>query len=511
MNALLTLPVLLPALAGGLSLALSRHSTAQRLVSLAVLVGVSADAAALLVLSDRHGPQVVAVGGWPAPIGIALVADRLSALLLLVAVLVALAVLLFAIGQGAADESAAIAAVFHPAYLLLIGGIGLAFLAGDLFNLFVAFEMMLASSYVLITLDAAEPRVRAGMTYVMTSLMSSLLFLTAIALLYSATGTVTLADLGDRTGALPDGLRTALSLLLLVVFGIKAAVVPLHFWLPDSYPAAPAPITAVFAALLTKVGVYAMVRTQTLLFPRTETWVLLAAVATVALLVGILGALAQDDINRLLSFALVSHIGFMLFGLALFDVTGLTGTILYMVHHITAQATLFLVSGLVVTATGTASLRRMRDRAGSPQGLAALFFVPALSLSGIPPLAGFAAKLTLLRAGVAAGDAAAWAVTAGAVVTSLLTLYAMLRLWRGAFSRPRPPAAAADLPAYPDRPGAGGRRAHPLMLGVTVGMVLGALALAALIGPLGQLSERAAADLLNPGAYREAVLGEESS
>ncbi|URN13670.1 hypothetical protein LUW77_26460 [Streptomyces radiopugnans] len=292
-------------------------------------------------------------------------ADRLSTLLLVVALAVSLAVLVFAIGQGTAEGDLP-RTPFHPAYLLLVAGVALAFLTGDLFNLFVAFELMLASSYVLINLGAGEGRIRAGMTYTITSLLSSLLFLTAIGLIYAATGTVNLADLGDRVPALPEGIRSVLSLLLLIVFGIKAAVVPLHFWLPDSYPTAPAPITAVLAALLTKVGLYAMVRTQTLLFPRSETWTPLLVAAALTLLVGIVGAVAQQDVNRLLSFVLVSHIGFMLFGLSLYTVGGLTGTVLYAVHHIAAQAALFLIAGLVVGWSGTAKLSRLARTARRP-------------------------------------------------------------------------------------------------------------------------------------------------
>lgn len=516
MTTLLAVPVLLPVLAAGLALLPARRGP-MRALSVTVLVAVLADAAALLVLADARGPLVLRAGGWDAPVGITLVADRLSALLLAVAVLVALAVLVFAIGQGTAEEQRGTAAVFHPAYLLLVAGVGLAFLTGDLFNLFVAFEVMLGSSYVLMTLDAGEARTRAGMTYTMTSLTSSLLFITAIALVYAATGTVTLAQLPDRIEALPDGLRTALSLLLLVVFGIKAALVPLHFWLPDSYPTAPAPITAVFAALLTKVGMYALLRTQTLLFPRSETWVLLAAAAVLAMLVGVLGAVAQDDINRLLSFVLVSHMGYMLFGLALFDVAGLTGTILYIVHHIVVQATLFLVAHLILRQTGTSALHRMEGRAPPTALVAALFAVPALSVAGLPPLSGFVAKLTLLRAAAADGHPAAYALAGAGVLTSLLTLYAMARLWRRVFfETTRPAAGRAPDPTAPREPRGpehgeprAPARATVLMVGAATGMAAAGVAVALCANPLARIGERAAEDLRHPEPYQSAVLVEE--
>ncbi len=436
-------------------------------------------------------------------------ADRLSALLLTVSALVALAVLLFAIGQGTAEERRRTAAVFHPAYLLLVTGVSLAYLTGDLFNLFVAFEVMLAASYVLITLDADENRTRAGMTYTIVSLTSSLLFLSLVALVYAATGTVTLAQLGPRLAELPDGLRSALALLLLAVLGIKAAIVPLHFWLPDSYPTAPAPITAVFAALLTKVGVYALLRTQTLLFPRTGVWTVLACAAIITMFVGILGAIAQDDLNRLLSFTLVSHIGFMLFGLALFDTRGLTGTILYVVHHIVVQAALFLVAGLTVRRAGTASLHRLAKRPPPGPLLVVLFAVPALSLSGIPPFSGFVAKLALLQAGVAQGGPAAYALAAAALLTSLLTLYAMTRVGTSAFmGRPSDPGKARLR--TPPEVRRGRPRGTRLMLAAAAGMTATGVAVAVCAGPLARLGEQAADDLLHPRAYRSAVLGEEN-
>ncbi|CAL9659607.1 Na(+)_H(+) antiporter subunit D [Streptomyces sp. enrichment culture] len=511
--ALLALPVLLPALGAGLSLLrLSRRVA--RALSTAVLVLVPADAAALLVLADTRGPQALHVGGWHAPLGITLVADRLSALLLTVSTLVALAVLLFAVGQGSAEEHRRTAVVFHPAYLVLVTGVGLAFLTGDLFNLFVAFEVMLAASYVLITVDADENRTGAGMTYTIVSLTSSILFLTLIALVYAATGTVTLAQLGPRLAELPDGLRGTLALLLLVVLGIKAAIIPLHLWLPDSYPTAPAPITAVFAALLSKVGVYAVLRTETLLFPRGGVWTVLACAGIVTMIVGILGAVAQDDINRLLSFTLVSHIGFMLFGIALFDVRGLTGTILYIVHHIVVQAGLFLAAGLAVIRAGTAALPRMARWPSPGAAVAVLFAVPALSLSGVPPFSGFVAKLALLRAGVAQGGEVAYSLAAAALLTSLLTLYAMTRVWTTAFagrpeSTPRGAAGGLVSPAAeaaePHPGGVGGAR---LMLAATSGMALTGVAIAVFAGPLARLGERAAGDLLRPEAYRSVVLGE---
>jgi multicomponent Na+:H+ antiporter subunit D len=402
----------LPLLAAGVSILLARWSVAQRVLSVLVLSAMVAASGALLATVDREGAAVVQVGGWAAPYGISLVADRLAALLLLVSTSVALAVLVYAIGQGIAEAredspTRLPAAIFHPVYLVLTAGVSLAFLTGDLFNLFVAFEVMLAASYVLITLGGQAAQVRAGMTYVVVSLLASVLFVTAVGLLYAATGTVNLADMAVRLQDVDPGLRLALGLLLLVVFGIKAAIFPLFFWLPDSYPTAPSPVTAIFAGLLTKVGVYAIIRTQTLLFPEELAGALgpvLLVIAALTMVVGILGAIAQDDIKRILSFTIVSHIGYMIFGLGLYTVAGLTGAVLYMVHHIVVQTTLFLAGGLIERRMATGSLRELAGLLHLAPLMAVLFFLPAINLSGIPPFSGFYAKLALVQAGIADGS-----------------------------------------------------------------------------------------------------------
>ncbi|GAB3496380.1 Na+/H+ antiporter subunit D [Amycolatopsis cihanbeyliensis] len=507
MTTLVSLPVLLPLLAAALSLVARRSPAAQRLLGVLVLTAIAAVAAVLLVHVDEQGPVVLQLGGHAPPFGITLIADRLSALLLLVSAVVTLAVLIFSIGQRIVDYGrGTTSTAFLPMYLVLCAGVSMAYLTGDLFNLFVAFEIMLSASYVLITRRSNAPRVRAGMTYVIVSLTSSLLFLTMVALVYAATGTVNMADLAVRVAELPEGVKTVLGLLVVVVFGIKAALVPLHFWLPDSYPTAPAPITAVFAGLLTKVGVYALIRTQALVFDHDASWTLLLVVAVLTMIVGVLGAIAQNDINRLMSFLLVSHIGYMLFGLALFTVIGLTGVILYVVHHIIVQAALFLVSGVVTRHTGTVSLRDMSGVAKAYPLVAVLFAVPALSLAGIPPFSGFVAKIALLRAGAEVATPTAYLVTAGAVLTSLLTLYAVAKIWVGSFwGRECPPHPDPD-PTDEVTVGTGAT-SRPMLL-ATGGLVVAGVAVAVLAGPLSAISERAANDLLDGGAYREAVLGQ---
>ena len=557
------LPVLLPLLGAAGALLVSGHPSFQRALSTTVLSAVLAVSVVLLFVADAEGASSVSVGGWAVPLGIVLVVDRLSALMLVVASTVALGVLVFAVGQGAADGSEETPlSIFHPTFLVLVAGVSNAFLAGDLFNLYVGFEILLMASYVLLTLGGTAARIRGGITYVIVSLTSSLVFLAAIGLVYAATGTVNMAQLAVRLGELPAGTQVLLQSMLLIAFGIKAAVFPLSAWLPDSYPTAPAPVTAVFAGLLTKVGVYAIIRTQTLLFPggALDGVLLWAALAT--MLIGILGAVAQSDLRRMLSFTLVSHIGYMVFGIALGTAAGLAGAVFYVAHHIAIQTTLFLVAGLFERQGGTTSIDKLGGLARRSPLLAVLFFVPAMNLAGIPPLSGFIGKLGLLQAGVADGSAGALTLVAGGVVTSLLTLLAVARVWTRAFwrspnqspaeetaaaaaaasvQRHRPASAdgagspdgtaspdgpartalqdawrrhtAVATAAEPDLPPAAGavRALRPLprtMVGATAALVALTVALTGLAGPLYGLADRASVDLLERTPYISSVFGE---
>jgi multicomponent Na+:H+ antiporter subunit D len=498
------LPVVLPLLGAGLTLTMTGRAPAQRIVSITVLTVVLAIAVVLLLLVNGSGAQSVVVGGWRPPLGIVLVIDRLSALLLVTSATVALAVLVYAVGQGTADgDSETPVSIFHPTYLILIAGVANAFLTGDLFNLYVGFEILLTASYVLLTLGGTEARIRAGVTYVIVSLVSSVLFLSAIGLVYGATGTVNLAQLAERLDALPADTRLVLHIALLLGFGIKAAVFPLAFWLPDSYPTAPAPVTAVFAGLLTKIGVYAIIRTETLLFPGGELSNVLLVAALLTLTVAILGAIVQSDLKRVLSFTLVSHIGYMMFGIALGSVAGLAAAIFYAVHHITIQTALFLASGLVERRGGSTSSRRLGGLAHLAPVLGVLYFIPAMNLAGIPPLSGFVGKLGLFRAGVAEGGWLVYTVVAAGALTSLLTLYAVARIWNVAFWR-SPLEAENPEPVLLDPSPKGAL--PPTMVAATAAMVAVGISLAVAAGPLWSLCTRATDDLVDRNAYVRTVL-----
>ncbi len=525
-HVLTPLPVLVPLIGAALTLIAGRRPRLQRFLTLTALTAVTVVCAVLLHLTDRHGTIALQVGGWGpdrpgfGPLGITLVVDRLSALMLVVSAVVLLAVVFYAIGQGIRDgDERQPVSIFLPTYLVLSAGVCNAFLAGDLFNLFVGFEILLTASFVLLTLGASQDRVRAGIAYVMVSMVSSLIFLFGIALVYATTGSLNMAQIAVRIDTVSPGTRTAVFAVLLVAFGIKAAVFPLSTWLPDSYPTAPAPVTAVFAGLLTKVGVYAIIRAHSLLFPGGALDNVLMVAGVLTMIIGILGAMAQSDIKRLLSFTLVSHIGYMVFGVALSSRLGMSGAIYYVAHHIIVQTTLFLVVGLIERQAGASTLRRLGGLAGASPILAFVFVVPALNLGGIPPFSGFIGKVALLEAGAQNGSALAWILVAGSVLTSLLTLYVVTRVWTKAFWRARVDAPEGELSAaapialledagdiaFADRDDVG--RMPAGMLIPTFGLIAVGLALTVAAGPIFAYSERAAAEVLDRGQYITAVLG----
>jgi multicomponent Na+:H+ antiporter subunit D len=524
-SVLMPLPVLIPMLAAAATMFAGRRPRLQRTITLAALSVVVVVCASLLYLADHADTLAVHVGGWEesvpgmGPLGITLVVDRLSALMMVVSSIVLLAVVLFAIGQGIRDgDERQPVSIFLPTYLVLSAGVCSAFLAGDLFNLYVSFEVLLAASFVLLTVGASTERVRVGIYYVMVSMVSSMIFLIGIALVYAATGTLNMAELAIRLNDVAPGTRSALFAVLLVAFGIKAAVFPLSTWLPDSYPTAPAPVTAVFAGLLTKVGVYAIIRAHTLLFPSGGLDRMLMVAAFLTMLVGILGAIAQTDIKRLLSFTLVSHIGYMVFGISLSSALGLSGAIYYVAHHILVQTTLFLVVGLIERQAGASTLQRLGGLAAASPLLAFVFVVPALNLGGIPPFSGFIGKVALMQAGAQDGSVLAWTLVGSSVLTSLLTLYVVSRVWTLAFWRSRADAPegtlAAAVPAalldeatdiaVIDREDVG--RMPVGMLVPTGALIAVGLTLTVLAGPIIGYTDRAAAEVMDRDRYISAVL-----
>ncbi len=492
MSVVVGLVVVLPLLAAAVVLAFRHRSAVRDVLTLSTMAATTGLAAALLVAVDRDGTVVLRVGGWAPELGIVLVADLFAALILLVAFATILVVELFAIGQRRTPAGAD-PAVVSPILLVLAGGVGLAILTGDLFTLFVAFELILVASYVLLTHQGREAQIRSGMTYVVINLFASTLFLFGVAIVYAATGTVNMALLAERIPELPAATQVGIGLWFLVVFGTKAAIFPLFSWLPDSYPTAPTTITAVFAGLLTKIGVYVLIRFFTLM-ELDELGPLLLVIAGLTMVIGVAGALAQDDVKRILSFHVVSQIGYMIMGLGIFTVAGVAGAVLFLVHQIPVKTVMFLAGGLIEDDQGTSALNKVGGLATSRPVIAVLFALPALSLAGLPPFSGFIAKLALVDAGMAAGD---YVIVVVSLVASILTLLSMTKIWIGAFWGEVTPAAVP----------ASSRRSVGIMQTSAAIAVLGTIAVAVLAGVLWPMCEQIATDLLARTPYVTAVLG----
>jgi len=487
----LILPIALPMLTGALMLFISnRHC--QRWVAFAGACALLASAIAVAVTVHTDGIQVLHAGSWAAPFGIVLVADRLSSILLVAVGVVGVAATAFAFaGVDPRRESAG----YHPVMMVLMMGVSGAFLTGDLFNLYVWFEVMLVASFVLMALYRNRTQIRAAFTYVTLNLLASTILLTVLGLLYGKTGTLNLADLSQQwsTGDLPP-LHLPMGALFFTAFGIKAALFPWFSWLPASYHAPPAAVAAIFAGLLTKVGVYSMFRVFTLLFrdvpPSAPSFVLLLSVVT--MVVGVTCALTQRDLRRVLSFNLVGHIGFTTMGLGLATSAGLAGSLLYVFHHILAITNLYLIAGIFLRMRRTSELDRLGSMYRAHPYVSLLALVPLFALAGVPPLSGAIAKIALVQAAFAAG--AYWAGGI-ALLVSLLSLLSIARVWDAAFWKPAPEDPPPALPSWKQLVPIGGLTA--LTLAFTVAA-----------GPLTELTTTIASDLLEPDAYIRAVLDE---
>jgi multicomponent Na+:H+ antiporter subunit D len=496
MTLLVALPVLVPLTTAALAFAAWRSVRVQAWLSIAGAVALLASTVALAAAVHGRGILALQAGGWPAPYGITLVADGLGALMALLAAVVGLAVVIYSMDDVDVPRQAH---GYHPLVHVLLAGVCGAFLTGDLFNLYVWFEVLLIASFVLLALGGRREQMKGALHYVTLNLVSSALFLAGAGIVYGATGTLNLADLSVRLAAAEDPrAASGAALLFLGAFSIKAAAFPVFFWLPGSYHTPPPAVSALFAGLLTKVGVYALLRVFSLVFRHDVPFThgIIVAIAAATMVSGVLGAASQSHVRRILAFHIVSQIGYMLLGLGLFVPLAVTGAVFYVAHHILVKTNLFLLGGIVARLGGTEELGRLGGLWGRRPLLSLLFLVPALSLAGVPPLSGFHAKLFLVRAGIEEGR---WALVAIALVVSLLTLYSMTKLWNEAFAKPRPPAIA---------PSPISRAAFALRVGPAAGLAALTLLVGLVPGPLFALSSRAAEQLLDPGAYVAAVLGE---
>jgi len=505
-NGLVLLPVLVPLIAGALGLLAWKRPDLQRYIAVAGSAVLLAVGIVLLISVERDGIAVLQVGGWPAPFGITMVADLFSAILVVLAGVLAVAVTLYSTATiDAGREHYA----YYPLTMVLLAGVCGTFLTGDLFNLYVWFEVLLIASFVLLALGGERAQLEGALKYVALNLVASAVLLVTIGVVYGMTGTVNLADLSGRLGAVePDGMVTAVAAMLLVAFGIKAALVPLFFWLPASYHTPPVAVSAIFSGLLTKVGIYALVRVFTLLFAEEAAAFqpLLLTVAALTMIMGVIGAVAQHDMRRLLSFHIISQIGYLVMGLALFTVNAMAGLIFFLVHVALAKSTLFLVSGAVKQLTGSFELAKTGGLWVLKPGLAVLFGIAAMALAGIPPFSGFLAKLALIEAGLEVDHLLIVLIALG---VSLMTLYSMLKIWNATFWKPLP----TDLEPFGDGAAAvtpervASTRLALMVVVPIVFLVACTVGLTVAAGPVFELAEQAAVQLMEPAGYVEAVLG----
>lgn len=494
-NLLLLLPVLIPMIAGIAGFMLPRSSRFQ--AGFSALATFILLAISIILFNEVRDGDILSVtlGNWTAPFGIVFVADILSALMVLITAIIATATTIYA----AADiDKARIRTGFFPFLQFLLCGINGAFLTGDIFNLYVWFEVMLISSFALMSIGGEKRQLYGTIKYVSLNLISTVLFLGGIGMLYGLTGTLNMADLAVKIPTVEHtAYLNAVAVFFVIAFGIKSAVFPLFFWLPASYHVPPVTVSAIFAGLLTKVGVYALIRVFTLIFTQDPEWThtILLWIAGFTMVSGVLGAAVQNNIRRILSFHIISQIGYMVMELALFTTSAIAGAVFYIVHHIIVKANLFFIGGILKSMAGCSTLPRMGGIYKVAPWISLLFLIPAFSLAGFPPLSGFWAKFQLVKAGL---EVESYAIVAAALFAALFTIYSMTKIWGEAFWKPHPHAPVVKSKNIPNR--------YLLLLPCA-----GLAALTVLIGLFPQFlittAQDAAAQLMNPSLYVESVLG----
>lgn len=453
----------------------------------------------LFLKTQEAGILTMQAGDWPAPFGITFVSDTFSSVLVLLTAIVALAVSLF---STAAISTNRIRYGYFAIFHFLIMGLNGAFLTGDIFNLYVWFEIVIISSFVLMTLGGRKPQMEGAIKYVAMNMLASTIFLTAIGILYGITGSLNMADLAVKVAQIENrGLVNVTGLLFFIGFGIKSAVFPLYFWLPSSYHTPPSSIAALFGGLLTKVGIYAMFRIFTLIFvPDSFMANLFVAVAAMTLLTGALGAMSKNSMRRMFSYLIVCHIGYFIVGLGLFTGIAIAGAIFYLIHDIIVKTNLFLVSGIIYKARGSTDLRRLGGFYKDYPKLSVLFAIVLFSLAGIPPLSGFWPKINLFQAALTA-DSLILILTL--IFASFITLFLITKIWLEVFWKSLPKGDIEKNDEFETLP-----QEKKFML---VLPVAGLAAVSVCIGfgaeYIMTISQKIAAEMINPQPYIHAVLG----
>lgn len=493
MNNLIVLPLLIPLITAVILIFLSKRVKVQRWIS---LISVFLNLVSVVIIMDQvqeKGIQTLYMSGWLPPYGIVFVADMFAVLLVLTTVVVAAGCLLYAFRSIGEEREKY---YFYPFFQFLIAGVIGSFLTGDLFNLFVCFEVMLISSYALIVLGGTKRQLRETMKYMLINIISSALFVAAMAYLYGVVGTLNMAHLSVRVAeAGQGGLLSVIAIMLLIVFSLKAGLF-LFFWLPGSYRVPPAAVSALFGALLTKVGLYAIIRTFTLIFYHDQgfTHNIIAWMAMATMVLGCIGAVAYKDVHRILNYNVVISVGFIAFGLAVATKDSLDGTVLYLIHDMIAKALMFILGGMIISAAGTNKLNEMGGLIKRYPLLGWMFFILALALVGIPPLSGFSGKVLMVRGGLSEGE---YLLTAIAVASSLIVLYSLMRVFIGAFWR------EDHLPPVQEK-----KKWHSSAYVSAIGLFVLVIGLGVGAEWIYSFAGQAAEVLTNPSIYIEAVLKE---
>lgn len=424
MTNLIVMPLVIPILVAVLLIFLRNYRYLQRIIVVITLVALIIMSVMLLQLVHTEGIQRLDFGGWQPPFGILFVADSFAVLLVIIANVVTLCCMLYAFRSLSPRYERMFA---YPLMLMMLAGVNGSFLTGDIFNLFVCFEVMLLASYALITLSGRTEQLRESLKYVIINIVASWLFLVAIAFLYGTIGTLNMAHIAERVQELgPDPLITTISLFFLVVFALKGGLL-LFFWLPGSYRVPPTPIAAMFAALLTKVGIYAIIRTFTLLFTTAPevTHALITAMAISTLIAGSIGAIAYRDIRQIAAFNVVIGVGFVLLAVGANNEAAYAGAIYYMMHDMIGKAMLFLICGTMIYLT---KQERYSDMSGLIRHYPLfgwMFLIVMVALTGMPPFSGFVGKVLMGQGLVSSGSYLSLAVGFGA---SVIVLYSLLRV-----------------------------------------------------------------------------------
>ncbi len=426
---LIIAPILIQFIISVVLMFLWKKILAQRIISI-IGSGIALFISIILFTNIWHGGIAsMQAGNWEAPFGITLVADTFSATLVLLTGILGLAISIFASGS---IVNARARFGFFPIYHFLIMGICGSFLTGDIFNLYVWFEIIIISSFVLLTIGGQKAQIEGAVKYFTLNILASIIFLTAIAVLYGLTGTLNMADLSLKIALLENkSLVHICAVIFFVGFGIKSAVFPLYFWLPASYHTPPHAVAAIFGGLLTKVGVYAMIRVFTLIFaldPFLESVITIVAILT--LFSGAIGALVQNNLQKVFSYLIICHIGFMVAGLGMGSSLAISGAVFYMIHDIVVKANLFMVGGLLYRINGTNNIKKMGGIYAQMPILSLLMAIPLFSLVGIPPLSGFWPKLSLINAGLNGEN---YLLIAFILFATFITLFVIAKVWAEVF------------------------------------------------------------------------------